>query len=89
MGQTGMGTRVIRAGHANMFLSPIFRTTLATMADAVIELYDTHGALGAAIGAALGCGHYASPEEAFRPLRRIAVVEPDPAIRAACTFTKC
>jgi xylulokinase len=77
MQATGMDTKVIRAGHANMFLSPIFRTTLATVADAVIELYDTNGSVGAAIGAALGCGYYATPQEAFRSLRKIDLVEPD------------
>ncbi len=77
MQATGMNTHVIRAGHANMFLSPIFRTTLATVADAVIELYDTDGSIGAATGAALGFGHYATPEEAFHSLRKIEVVTPD------------
>ena len=77
MQATGMNTKVIRAGHANMFLSPIFRTTLATVADAVIELYDTDGSIGAAIGAAMGCGFYSSAEEAFRSLQKIEVVTPD------------
>ena len=83
MQATGMDTNVIRAGHANMFLSPIFRTTLATVADAVIELYDTDGAMGAAIGAALGSKYYSSPEEAFASLRKIAIVEPDMANKGA------
>ena len=77
MHATGMDTKVIRAGHANMFLSPIFRTTLATIADAVIELYDTDGSAGAATGAALGFGFYANPDEAFRSLKKIEVVAPD------------
>lgn len=77
MQATGMDIKVIRAGHANMFLSPIFRTTLATVADAVIELYDTDGSVGAATGAALGCGFFAAPEEAFRSLHKIEVVTPD------------
>lgn len=83
MQATGMDTKVIRAGHANMFLSPIFRTTLATVADAVIELYDTNGSVGAAIGAALGCGYYATPQEAFCSLRKIDLVEPDVVNRGA------
>ncbi|MBR4912832.1 MAG: carbohydrate kinase [Bacteroidales bacterium] len=83
MQQTGMNSKVIRAGHANMFLSPIFRTTLSTIANAVIELYDTNGAMGAAIGAALGCGYYSTPEEAFQTLRKLAVVEPDVANKSA------
>lgn len=77
MQSTGMSTKVIRAGQANMFLSPIFRTTLATVADAVIELYDTDGSVGAATGAAMGSGYYASAEEAFRNLHKRNVVEPD------------
>lgn len=77
MQATGMSTKVIRAGHANMFLSPIFRTTLATVADAVIELYDTDGSAGAATGAAMGCGYFTSAEEAFRNLNKRNVVEPD------------
>ena len=46
----GMGIPVqkIHAGHANMFLSPIFRDTLAGVTGAVIELYDTDGSVGAA-----------------------------------------
>lgn len=83
MQQAGMDAKVIRAGHANMFLSPIFQTTLSTIANSVIELYDTNGAMGAAIGAALGCGYYATPEEAFRTLRKLAVVEPDVANKSA------
>lgn len=46
----GMGIPVekIHAGHANMFLSPIFRETLAGTTGATIELYNTDGAVGAA-----------------------------------------
>ncbi len=79
----GLSPAVIRAGKANLFLSPVFRTTLATLCDARIELYNTDGALGAARGAALGAGLYKSQEEAFASLRRLESVEPDPAIKAA------
>ena len=43
----GMGIPVqkIHAGHANMFLSSIFRDTLAGVTGAVIELYDTDGSV--------------------------------------------
>ena len=40
--------KVVRAGKANMFLSPLFRQTLAGVSGATIELYDTDGAVGAA-----------------------------------------
>lgn len=73
----GLKTDVIRAGQANLFLSPLFRQTLSTLTGARIELFNTDGALGAARGAALGAGCYKTHEEAFASLRRLEVVEPD------------
>lgn len=73
----GMDITVIRAGNANMFLSPIFRETLSSITGATIELYDTDGAAGAAKAAGIGVGIYASPEEAFGSLKKIMTVEPD------------
>ena len=66
----------IRSGRANMVLSPLFRETLASVSGATIELYDTDGAIGAARGAGLGSGVYATPEEAFGPMQRLLTVEP-------------
>jgi len=77
MRNMGMDIRMIRAGNANMFLSPVFRRTLANVSGATIELYDTDGATGAAKGAGIGAGIYASPVEAFAALEKLAVVEPE------------
>ncbi len=77
MRDMGLSVEVIRAGHANLFLSPLFRQTLSTLCGARIELYNTDGSLGAARGAALGAGLYSSREEAFRSLRIVEVVEPN------------
>lgn len=77
MEEIGMDIRVIRAGNANMFLSPLFRETLASISGAVIELFDTDGAAGAAKAAGVGAGIYASPAEAFSSLKKIMTVEPD------------
>ena len=66
----------IHAGRANMFLSPVFRHTLAGVSGAAIELYDTDGAVGAARGAGLGAGIYASADEAFASLTRLHTEEP-------------
>ncbi|PRZ00402.1 xylulokinase [Marinilabilia salmonicolor] len=77
MGDMGVDTKVIRAGKANMFLSPLFRQTLANLANATIELYDTDGSLGAARGAAVGAGIWKSPKEAFDNLTRLEVIKPD------------
>ncbi|MFI3285059.1 MAG: FGGY family carbohydrate kinase [Rikenellaceae bacterium] len=83
MRQMGLNPSVIRAGKANLFLSPLFRQTLATICDSQIELYNTDGALGAARGAALGAGFYASREEAFASLKKLETIEPNAADRAA------
>jgi xylulokinase len=73
----GIDIRMIRAGNANMFLSPIFRQTLAGVSGATIELYDTDGSAGAAKGAGIGAGIYASNNEAFASLEKLAVIEPE------------
>jgi len=73
----GMDINVIRAGNANMFLSSIFRQTLASISGATIELYDTDGAAGAAKAAGIGAGIYASNKEAFASLEKLAVIEPE------------
>lgn len=76
MEQMGMKVNRIHAGHANMFLSPIFRDTLAGVTGAVIDLYDTDGSVGAAKGAGIGAGIYKDNNEAFASLEKIAVIEP-------------
>ena len=76
MEQMGMNVNKIHAGHANMFLSPIFRDTLAGVSGAVIELYDTDGSVGAAKGAGIGAGIYKDNTEAFATLEKLAVIEP-------------
>lgn len=77
MRNMGMDIQVIRAGNANMFLSSIFRQSLASVSNAVIELYDTDGAVGAARAAGMGIGFYADSKEAFSSLEKIAVIEPE------------
>lgn len=76
MEQMGMEVSKIHAGHANMFLSPLFRQTLANVTGATIELYDTDGSVGAAKGAGIGAGIYQDKDEAFASLQRLAVIEP-------------
>lgn len=77
MEQMGIPVKMIHAGNANMFLSKIFRDTLAGVSGATIELYDTDGAAGAAKGAGIGAGIYKDHNEAFATLNRLAVVLPE------------
>jgi len=76
MKNTGIHPSVIRAGHTNMFLSPVFRESLAGLTGAVIELYDTDGSQGAAKAAGIGCGYYSGFGNAFSNLKKIKVIEP-------------
>ena len=77
MNEIGIETKTIRAGHANLFLSPVFRQTLANITDATIELYNTDGSIGAARGAGIGAGIYKNEEEAFATLKKILTVQPE------------
>ncbi len=75
----GMGIEVkkVRAGNANMFLSPLFRDAFAAVTGARVELFDTDGAQGAARGAGVGAGVYPSPRDAFTGLTAVQTAEPD------------
>lgn len=77
MQRMGLHISTIHAGNANMFLSPIFRETLAGVSGATILLHDTDGAAGAAKGAGIGAGIYKTPEEAFQTLQILETIRPD------------
>jgi xylulokinase len=73
----GITCNVIRAGKANLFLSPLFRETLANATNATIELYETDGAIGAAKGAGIGVGIYKDEQDAFNSLKKLETIQPD------------
>ena len=75
---TDMGLQIhrVRAGNANMFLSPLFREVFANTANVVIELYNTDGAQGAARAAGIGAGCY-TEADAFKGMECLATIEPD------------
>ena len=77
MKTVGVEAKNIRAGQANMFLSPLFREIFANTTGSTIELFDTDGASGAARGAGVGVGYYKNFSEAFVGLKRITTIEPD------------
>ncbi|MGC9150367.1 MAG: xylulokinase [Microbacter sp.] len=76
MAEMGIQGKVIRAGKGNLFLSPLFRQTLANVTNATIELYETDGADGAAKGAGIGAGIYRDEKEAFESLLKAEIIEP-------------
>jgi xylulokinase len=75
----GVEVRAVRAGRANMFLSPLFARAFADTSGAVVELFDTDGAQGAARAAGVGAGIFPTVADAFRGLQASARFEPDPA----------
>ncbi len=79
--EMGLKSDVIRAGHANMFLSPLFREAFVNTTGVRLERYDTDGAKGAALGAGVGAGVYKTFEEAFKGLKLIGSEEPSAELR--------
>jgi xylulokinase len=83
MAQLGTQPSVIRAGWANLFLSEVFTQTLVNVTGVPIELYDTDGARGAALGAGIGLGFFSQPEEAFGSMQKQREVLPETAVQAS------
>ncbi len=76
MKSLGASGNVVRAGNANLFLSPVFREIFCNTTGSTLELYNTSGAEGAARGAAYGYGFYDQIEDAFDGLKCIETTEP-------------
>jgi xylulokinase len=74
-----MGVKVskVRAGDANMFLSPLFCEAFSCVTETVVELYNTDGSAGAARGAGIGLGFYKDFSQAFEGLKSTRKIEPD------------
>ncbi|MBN2028847.1 carbohydrate kinase [bacterium] len=83
MREMGLTIQTIRAGHTNMFLSPLFTEAFATISGAAIELFNTDGSQGAARGAGIGAGIYKNAAEAFVGLKSVKVIEPNRSLESA------
>jgi len=81
MKDVGVSPEKIRAGNANMFLSPLFCEAFANTTGAEVTLYNTDGSQGAARGAGLGAGIYLLLEGMFFGLEPVNVVEPTKALK--------
>lgn len=79
----GVVVKTVRAGKANMFLSPLFGRAFSTVTGATVELYNTDGSQGAARGAGIGAGLYRDVKDAFTGLRPVETIEPDKRLRSA------
>lgn len=84
LNEMNIRSSVIRAGHANMFLSPVFCETFAMVTGVPLELYDTDGSQGAARGAGVGVGHYTTPADALVNLKQVKTCEPGQTNQNSC-----
>ena len=83
MRQMGIELTTVKAGDANMFLSPLFAEAFATVTQATVKLYNTDGSQGAARGAGIGAGLYSGPDDAFVGLEPVRTVEPNEELASA------
>jgi len=75
----GMNPSVIRAGRANMFLSPVFSEAFVNATGTPVELYDVDGSVGAALGAGIGAGIFRTEKEAFHNKKPLQWIGPEKA----------
>ena len=85
MQNMGLVINTVRAGKANMFLSPVFQEAFANTTGATVELYNTDGSQGAARGAGVGAGIYQDFAAAFSGLQKLQTVEPQKELQTAYT----
>jgi xylulokinase len=83
MRDMGIKLETVKAGNANMFLSPLFAEAFATITGATVELYNTDGSQGAARGAGIGAGIYKGAEDAFVGLEPVKAIEPNMKLASA------
>jgi xylulokinase len=83
MRDMGIRLKTVKAGHANMFLSPLFAEAFATVTGATVQLYNTDGSQGAARGAGIGAGLYKDAQAAFTGLTPVRTVEPSKQLAAS------
>jgi xylulokinase len=76
MRENGLNPSIIRAGNANLFLSPIFTSSFVGVTDTPVELYNNDGSVGAALGAGIGADIYHTAGEAFSKMQMIREIEP-------------
>lgn len=82
MMKMGLHISTVRAGKANMFLSPVFAEAFANTTGATIELFNTDGAQGAARAAGVGAGYFKNTDASFKGLKVLERIEPQNALQS-------
>ena len=76
LGNVGVKPNKLKAGLANMYLSELFTQAIVNASGASVELLETDGAFGAALGAGAGVGYYANEDEAVSNIKVLKTVQP-------------
>ena len=74
----GMEFSVIRAGDSNLFQSGVFKEAFVNTCNVDLEIYNTDGSQGAARGSGIGIGLYPNQSDAFKGLKVIDKLHPEP-----------
>ena len=76
MRENNLQPSVIKAGQANLFLSPVFTHAFVNTTGVPVALYNVEGSVGAALGAGIGVGIYKELKDAFADTKPIQRIEP-------------
>jgi xylulokinase len=74
--ELGIHLQSMKVGNDNLFQSQVFSQTLVDVAQIKVEVIETTGAVGAAIGAGHGAGYINNLNEAFSKLNTVKVYIP-------------
>jgi xylulokinase len=83
LGNVGVKPKKLKAGLANMYLSELFTQTIVNASGASVELLESDGAFGAALGAGAGIGYYANEDEAVSRIKVLKTIQPDEKLKNA------
>lgn len=75
MKENGIEPSVIRAGKSNMFLSDVFTQSFVNATNVPVELHQSDGSVGAALGAGIGAGLFCE-NDFFSAHKNIKLIEP-------------
>jgi xylulokinase len=75
MKENGIEPSIIRAGKANMFLSDVFTQSFVNATGVAVELHQSDGSVGAALGAGIGAGFFTEHDLSAHS-KALTVVEP-------------
>jgi len=75
MKENGIEPSIIRAGKANMFLSDVFTNSFVNATGVAVELYQSDGSVGAALGAGIGAGIF-TEKDLSANTKALKLIEP-------------